>query len=135
MDLEDYGRVDWQNLRDWLNDIPEGYEMYRRECSFEYYGVDDDFSYYKEEVGDYADRYGYFEEPEDPEEEDEIVNTVCESSPDNAGVELPSGSLEDLFVTCHNSYIFMVDEQKQERQKEEEAVRAISGNIYASVAV
>lgn len=41
----DYG---WRSLRDYLSDIPTGYDYYRCDGSFDYVGLDDgDFEYYK----------------------------------------------------------------------------------------
>jgi len=60
----------WSCLRDYLNDIPTGYNWYRRDGSFDYVGlVRGDFLNLKQEVLDYLDNYGGFFDDEEEEEE------------------------------------------------------------------
>ena len=61
----------WSNLRDYLNDIPTGYNWYRRDGSFDYVGLThSDFLDLKQEVLDYLDEYGGYFDDEEEEEED-----------------------------------------------------------------
>lgn len=70
-DIAEYGRG-WRGLRDWLADIPTGYEYYRRDGAFDYVWLDDqDFENYKQDVLEWADEANVFEEEEKDEEDDE----------------------------------------------------------------
>lgn len=55
-ELEEYGSdYSWQDIRDYLYDIPTGYDYYRRNGIFDYEGLDDtDFESYKDDVYDWA---------------------------------------------------------------------------------
>ena len=65
----DYG---WRSIRDFLADIPTGYDYYRRDGSFDYVGLDndDDFEDYKSRVLDWMDEDDLWE-PEEGEDEDD----------------------------------------------------------------
>lgn len=62
----------WEEIRDWLYDIPTGYDYYRCDGMFDYEGVDNrDFEDYKENVLDWMDDGGYWDEEE--EDDDDFV--------------------------------------------------------------
>jgi len=64
------GSYNWRELRDFLYDIPTGYDYYRCDGSFDYVGMDDDdFEDYKERVLDWMDENGEWDDEEDEEEE------------------------------------------------------------------
>lgn len=64
----DYG---WRRLRDFLSDIPTGYDYYRCDGSFDYVGLDDgDFEDYKSRILDWMDEDSLWEAEEDEEDED-----------------------------------------------------------------
>lgn len=53
----------WRSLLDCLRNIPAGYDFYRKYAPFEYEGLDnEDFLDCKNEVCDWADLNGYFED-------------------------------------------------------------------------
>lgn len=64
----------WYDVLPYLNEIPNGYEYYRRDGRFDYVGLDDDddFSEYFENVLAYADECGEW----DDEEEQEDISPV-----------------------------------------------------------
>ena len=64
----------WEELRNCLDEIPTGYGWYWREGTFDYYGIDNDFDYYKEEVLNEMDEYGCWDD--DDEEEEPIRYTA-----------------------------------------------------------
>ena len=92
----------WQAVLDALNDIPTGYEYYKRD-GYEWYGLDnEDFTERREEVLDALDEDGFFDageedpveeyvDPEDltPTEDEDICVTellmVCSSTLQNIG--------------------------------------------------
>ena len=85
-DLRDYAReYSWTEIRDWLNGIEDGGSWYRRDGSFDYVCIDDDFEEWKREVMLEADEIGTFEE-EDEE---------CEPEPEQGQLRLEQD--EDLF--------------------------------------
>lgn len=57
----------WVDVKDWLNDIPDGYDYYDTEYDFEGIG-DYEFDDYKTRVLDDADYYDVWEDEEDDEE-------------------------------------------------------------------
>lgn len=64
---------DWENLRDFLDNISEGYDAYRVDGELEYVALDDysDFGAYKHDVLEAADDencFDYYEDDEDDEE-------------------------------------------------------------------
>lgn len=65
--------LDWDDLRDSLNEISEGYDAYRRDGEFDYVPMDDsDFDELKDEVLASMDDYW------DEEEEEEWIPPVAE---------------------------------------------------------
>lgn len=63
------GYRSWRSLRDALGDIPTGYDWYRCDGGFDYTGLDrSDFLEMKDEILDYLDSTGFFDE--DEEEDD-----------------------------------------------------------------
>lgn len=65
----DYG---WRSLRDYLSDIPTGYDYYRCDGSFDYVGLDDgDFEDYKARVLEWMDADDLWEEEENEDEGDD----------------------------------------------------------------
>lgn len=73
----------WTNLRDYLADIPTGYDYYRRTGYIEYEYLDDyDFERYKEAVLAEADERELFEpeEDEEPQEDPEAVIEEAEEA-------------------------------------------------------
>lgn len=78
--LVDWARNDsWKELRDRLDNINDDYYWYRYDdCYDEWVGLNDyeDFDNYKNEVLEWADEYGCWDDPEDEEEEtipDEVL--------------------------------------------------------------
>ena len=67
-DFTMYGdEYDWDDIRDWLNNIDENANYYYRSGSFEYESVDNQFESYKDDVLEWGDEGDVW----DPEDEDE----------------------------------------------------------------
>ena len=65
--IADYG---WRDIRDFLGNLPGGYDYYRRNSTLDYDGLgDDDFEDYKEDVLEWGDDCGVWEDEEEEEEE------------------------------------------------------------------
>ena len=132
-DIRNYDGT-WEGLADLLNNIPQGYNMYRKEYSLEYYSIDNDFDCYKDDIRDYAERNEYFDEEEEEEELEEeeeanfVVNAYCETSPDNAGVFMPELDIDEVFRDAQSSYVVMVDERLRAKREIDEAIRSLSAD-------
>lgn len=127
----------WQGLRDLLSSIDDGYSMYRREYSLEYTPIDDEFDDFKDEIWEYAENNGYFEEDEEEEvdedefideEEPQIMNKYCDFSQDNAGVFMPELDINEVFKEAQSSYVVMVDERLRAKREIDEAIRSLSAD-------
>lgn len=100
--LGDYARdYDWYNIRDYLKEIPTGYDYYKQNGAFDWVGLtDDDLDDYKNDVLRWAEDYDVFEN-EDEEGDDDIDNeeSVLEE-PEDPPVEDEDFSFDELFGLC-----------------------------------
>lgn len=100
----DYG---WRRLRDFLSDIPTGYDYYRCDGSFDYVGLDDsDFEDYKSRILDWMDEDSLWETEED-EDFDPDYDFFSPSEPENEPeepaeppVEEEDFSVSELMCMC-----------------------------------
>ena len=99
----DYG---WRSIRDFLADIPTGYDYYRCDGSFDYVGLDDsDFEDYKSRVLDWMDEDDLWE-PEEGEDEDFDPDYDFfspgeeEPEPEEPPVEEEDFTVSDLMCMC-----------------------------------
>lgn len=61
----------WQRIRDYLNDLPEDYEYYRRDDYGDWHGLDVyDFRDRRDEIVEVLDGDGFWDDPEDEWDED-----------------------------------------------------------------
>ena len=109
--LVDWARSDtWTELYSRLEDIPTGYEYYRNEYG-DWEGLDDgDFDDIREEVAEWCDRNGIWDEEEEdePDEEDDEEDAVEEyvDPEDTIPTEAEDCSFDELFfarVVCVQS--------------------------------
>lgn len=98
--LGDYARdYDWYNLRDYLKEIPTGYDYYQQNGAFDWVGLtDDDLDNYKNDVLRWAEDYDVFED-EDDEGDDGIDNEEPEE-PEDPPVEDEDFPFDELFGLC-----------------------------------
>lgn len=76
----------WRDLRDSLNNLPTGYDWYRRDGMFDYIGIDnDDVDYYLDDLERYLDDIGWFTD-EDHEDDD---TGHAANTPATAEVHMP----------------------------------------------
>lgn len=82
---------DWIWMRNWLSDIPDGYEWYRFDDYGDWHVLDDcDFDEIKQEI---LDSYDYFEEDDGDDDNDEEEFAVYEH---------PPITFDELFAYNHN---------------------------------
>ena len=79
---------DWKSLYNILDSLPDGFEYYSCEYG-EWTGLGwDDFHYYKENVLEWADRNGVFDEEEEPEPEPEEDDEEYDGSAEDEDISL-----------------------------------------------
>ena len=114
----------WDDLRDYLNDLPYGYEYYRRNGWLDYDGMDDDeFQDYKDEVEEWMADNGYFDE-EDEEDEDVADDYIEDDEEDDADEGEPVADedfgVDDLIGMCGVAF-FAIRKQEESEAREQDA--------------
>ncbi len=109
-DVDEYhGEYAWDDLRDFLSGIREGYEAYCKESCFDYIPLDEsDFRIYKDEIFTWAVENDIFMDEEDEESE------VSESDFDEPEEEFSPNediSIQDLLVMCSAAASGAIDNQ------------------------
>ena len=115
---------DWRELRDYLNDLPTGYDYYRRNGWLDYYGLDDDedFQTEKDEVEEWMADNDYFDAEDDDEEEDAepVEEYADEEEPDDGEkAEDEDFSVGDLIGMCGVA-LFTIHKKEEADAKEQE---------------
>lgn len=121
-----YNDYDWIDIRNWLNDIEEGYECYKRNGSFEYeYLTEGDFEDYKEELLRYMcdEEYIDYDEEEDDEDDEEEVYYICVDGND-VGADEQEPPEEDigvaeLFSVCNSDFRVLKQEDIKRQSADE----------------
>lgn len=109
----------WQELYDILEEIPTGYDYYWEDDYGDWHGADDDlFEDRKQEVIEWMDDGGYWDE-EYEDEEDAYLDNDYEEEEDLEPIEPESISFTDLFTSCNNKFEKIEDIQEKEAQEEE----------------
>ena len=85
----------WYELRDILSNIPTGCDYWRRDEYGDWYGVDDEFDEYFNDVLEWADENGEFDEEE---EEPVYIDDDNNDEPDEFEADT-SVSLDDFFTS------------------------------------
>lgn len=113
----------WQELHSKLDDIPSGYDYYRCDDYGDWEGLgDSDFDDYKDDVLEWMDNNGYWDEDDDDDFEDEDVFDEEESTDecDEESVEDEDFSAAELIGMCSAAFAVIQQESLQRIQKEEE---------------
>lgn len=85
----------WQDVREWLDNLPDGYDYYIIDAYGDWSGVDE-FDLYRDEVIEYMDDCGSWDEDEyDEEEPEEYIDPEDEDPVEEEGV-----TLAELFTIC-----------------------------------
>ena len=113
------GDDSWRTIRDYLDDIPTGYDYYRRDGMFDYTYMDDgdDFDEYKDRALEWGDDYGLWDDEED--DEDGVAENDEEEVPEEEEppVEEEDFSIRDLIGMCG---VMLVTIQQDEASKQQE---------------
>ena len=60
----------WDEVKNWLNELPSGYDYYRKDDNGEYEGLSDQyFNLIRDELEEQLDRNGFFDEDVDDDDE------------------------------------------------------------------
>lgn len=126
------GDYSWYDLRDKLDDIPSGYDAYHASGSFDWEGLTpEDFDDYKNDVLDWMDDNGYWDE-EEPEEEprqpyenpfDDEEELPLEDAEEPFAPAEEAFSAMELFGMCSASLITIQQEKLRQEQEMKEAFR------------
>ncbi len=117
----------WREIRDRLNDLDTGYSYYVNEGYMLYVGLndDDDFNRYKDEVIEWMDDYGYWDDEE--EDDDFIEEEADNASPfDEDDEESDDGDMEAEFPVTELISLCIIDvtiqqSAAEEKQRKEQA--------------
>lgn len=118
----------WRDIRDSLSEIPTGYGYYRMNGSFDYDGMDEnDFDSYKEDVLEWGDNNGVWED--EPDDEDDFDTDTMfneeDSEPDESPVEDEDFSIGELMGFCGVVLLDIRREEAAERAREDEALNQL----------
>lgn len=126
-DIEDWARNNtWMDLRDMLSNLETGYEYWRLDDYGDWIGLDEgsDFREARDEVAEWCDDNGMWDEEEDEDEDDEEDAPEEESDPeDEVPTEAEDFSFSELFVA---SVCSVQSIQRQEIEQAQELERAFS---------
>lgn len=112
----------WQELYSRLDDIPSGYDYYRCNDYGDWESLDDsDFDDYKDDVLEWMDNNGYWDEDDDDfEDEDVFDEEESTAECDEESVEDEDFSAAELIGMCSAAFAVIQQESLQRIQKEEE---------------
>lgn len=111
-DMFSYRR--WYDIRDWMNDVPEGYDWYDTEDDICGYN-DDEYEDLKDRILEYLDDDGFFDEPDDDEEQEEDEEEQKEPCvPDEEAEQIDFSE----FVSINRSFLITVEEAKHKQEEE-----------------
>jgi len=116
----------WQTIRDCLNEIDTDYSYYRNDGFLNYIGLDaDDFSAYKDDVLEWGDNNGVWEDEEEYEEE--YREDVYEEEDEEEPAPEEAFQFTELMTMCVRDVRLLQEEQEeQEIAEDHEFDRALT---------
>lgn len=114
----------WRDIRDFLGNLPSGYDYYRRNSALNYDGLgDDDFEDYKEDVLEWGDDYGVWEDEEEEEyaEDDDFLDSQEEEPDEEESVEEEDFSVGDLIGMCGVVFVAIQNDEAEKQKEDDEA--------------
>ena len=114
-DIRDATTTDtWDQIRDSLDNIPEGYAAYRVDGSFDYQGLDDtDFDEYKTATLEWGDDEDFWDEEED--EDEELPEAEEDSEPEEDPAPAEDFTVAELITLCSAQVTSIVQTIEGER--------------------
>lgn len=124
--------VNWREVREYLDDLSDGYDYYILTEDDGFEGADDyDFDRYKLDILEYGDEQGVWEADEEDETEEDIEEEDIEEegAPPTARTEEDTDdvtldewiSLGELFANCRTTVQVIVDDAEREKEQQEKA--------------
>lgn len=125
--LMDWARDDtWQELHDRLDGIPTGYDWYRYDDYGDWCALDDeDFEDYKNDVLEWADDHGVWDDDEEDDMEDDVEDDCFEDEDDEPAPEEEDFSVGDLIGMCVIALSTIQSEDARRAREEEEELRRL----------
>lgn len=112
---------DWRELLDRLEEIPNGYDWYVIDDYYGFRGADeDDFRDFKDQVLEWADHDGIWDDDEEPDEEPMMDSEEDDESNNELEIEEPL-SIRELFAATVAGYQ-KIETAKAEEREENEAL-------------
>lgn len=112
----------WHDVYSWLDNIETGYSYYMEDDYGDFVGMDDsEFDSYKDDVLEWMDSNGYWDEDDDEDEPDDTDEDFFEDEPiDDEPVEDEDFSATELMGMCCAAYTTIKEESIRRIQKENE---------------
>lgn len=132
---EEARECSWRDIRDALNDITTGYSYYRRDGSFDYVPMDDsDFDSYKDDVIEWMDNGGYWDDEENYDDEpfyDEYSDFNCEENEEDAEITAVEEdfSVGELMGMCSVQFLGIQREAAQRRKQTDRELEQYLSNM------
>lgn len=125
-DIGEYcSEYSWYELRDQLNNIPSGYDYYRRNSAFDWDGADEEmFENYKMDVRDWADNNDAWDDENENEDEDDVFETeddFFEEESTETPVEDEDFSVGDLIGMCSVAFVTIQKDNMRKIQEDKNA--------------
>lgn len=128
-DIEDAIRNDrWYDIKGYLEEIPTGYNYYRRNSMFDYDGMgDSDFDEYKDDVLDWADGNGdvWDEDPEEDEDYDVFAEQTDGEEDAEPAPEKEDFTVGELIGMCCIAFTTIQKTDAQRAQEEEQHINQL----------
>lgn len=121
----------WQDVRDWLRRLPDGYGYYIKDDYGGWYTADDDdFDSRKDEVIECMDDGGYWDEYDEEEEPEEYIDPE-----DEVPVEKEDVSFAELFTTCSSQVQKLESDKIKDAAAAEQAEATAFDELCVSVGI
>lgn len=115
----------WSDLLDSLNNIPTGYDFYRRDDYGEWRGLGDyEFSDYKSDVLEWGDDAEIWDEDEEEDGEEPWYVDDEEFTPPDESI-----SIADLMTSCNSKLQKISDDAEKAAAEDEKAFQAFVGRV------
>lgn len=120
----------WREMYNILDSIPGGYDYYRQDGYGDWVGVDDEFDDYKDQVLEWMDDGGYWDEEDEEEEYDDTdffaaelarERETAQQFSDDEQVEDEDFTVGDLINMCSITFVAIQKENARREMEESEA--------------